>query len=764
MKGEAPFHASEVLRELSYSPDAKLSFHELVQRLGIPKRDTSRFRHFLRRLVEDQVILPSRDRGYRLKRSGANENAWAVEGPVHRHRAGYGFLTPETGEDLFIPAREMVHIFDGDRIRAVPVPGKFGRLAGRVLEVTSRARTHVVGIYMRGSGTEEVLPDPEIFDQPIELLPGAVEPRPGEIVEVEIRSYPDLDRRAVGRIVEIVGVPGELGTILETVIRRHPLRRRFSEDALEEASALPANVSPDDLVGRTDLRNVPTFTIDGEDARDFDDAVSVEVLPEDGIRLRVSIADVAHYVRKGSPLDVEALERGTSIYFPDRVIPMLPERLSNGIASLVPKEDRLTLTAEMDFDSGGVRRAFKIYESVIRSWGRWTYTDVARVLRGEEVAGISEHEVHVRLLHLLMIRLRSVRDARGSLDFDLPEPDIVLDATGRPEEIVRAERNDAHRLIEEMMIAANEAVADWFVNHRRPTIFRVHSPPDRTKLRAFVDFARAYGHFPDFGALGTARQIGEFLRSIRGLPAERAINHLLLRSMMRAQYSPENIGHFGLASMRYLHFTSPIRRYPDLVVHRLAKAMIHREPSPEDSAQLQRIAEQCSQREAAATKCEYEVLDVIRAAYMQDRVGEEFEGIVSGVIENGVFVELLDVYVEGMIRIEDLRDDEHRYLEEAKMLLGRRTKRRFAIGEPVRVVVQAVHVAMGKVELAPAGQARSQVSPSPGTEDRPRRGSRPAKGRDGRPRFRPPPPGKRGKKKASKSGANAGKKGRGRKR
>ncbi len=729
------------MRELSLARDSRLTFLELAQRLGVGSRERTRFRHFLKGLVDEGVIRPSKGRGYRLLRGAVHDEEWSVTGIVRRHRMGYGFLTPDEkrqeregpeedggaperkgkredrgsegrggaprkgkrddrSADLFLPAREMQDVFDGDRVAAVPVPGRFGRIAGRVLRVLERGRTSVTGFYERIGVREHVVPDPALYGEPIELLPGAVTPRPGEIVAVEILRYPEGRQGAVGRIVEILGAPGELGTILETVIRRHALRRRFPDDALEEAAHLPDRVSDADRAERVDLRDVPTFTIDGEDARDFDDAVAVRDLGGGVTRLQVSIADVAHYVARGSPLDVEAFERGTSAYFPDRVIPMLPERLSNGIASLVPAEERLTLTVEMDIDERGRRGRTKVSESVIRSWGRWTYTNVARVLNGEPVPGLIEHLDQVRLMHQLMERLRAMRAERGSLDFDLPEPDIRIDATGKPDQILRRERNDAHRIIEEFMIAANEAVADWFAQHKRPALHRVHAPPDIVKLRAFVDFARAYGHFPEFGGLASSRAIAAFLRTIEGTPAERALNHILLRTMMRAQYAEENTGHYGLASERYLHFTSPIRRYPDLVDHRLAKALLRREPSPEDRSGLRRIAAQSTEREKKASACEFEVLDVIRADFMKDRLGEEFEGVIAGVIEEGFFVELLDVYVEGFVRVQDMADDWYRFDLESKSLTGKRTKRRFTIGDPVRVAIQAVHVAMGRIELA----------------------------------------------------------------
>jgi ribonuclease R len=694
------FDAALVFRELSRASDGRLKFHELADGCAIPSKKRPRFRRFLKKLVREGLLRPAKGRGYRLGEQRPADREWAIEGAVRLHRDGFGFLIREDDEDLFLPPRELDDVLDGDRVRAVPVAGRFGRTAGRVVEIVERARTTVTGVYRRLGARELVEPDPALSHAPIDLTPGAVTPRDGEIVEVEIREYPQGRQPAVGRIVEILGAPGELGTIVETVIRRHGRARRFPDDVLEEAQALPAAPTDDEVDGREDLSGEPTFTIDGEDARDFDDAVSISPLPDGGLRLRVSIADVSHYVAAGSPLDREAFERGTSVYFPDRVIPMLPERLSNGIASLRPDELRLTVTADMEFDREGCRTKARVYESAIRSWGRWTYSGVARVLDGEEVGGISEHREQVTLMAELMRRLRARREARGTLDFDLPEPDIVLDATGNPEDVVRSERNDAHRLIEEFMIAANEAVADWFLKKRRATIFRVHEPPDLEKMRGFLEFARSFGHQPGFGRLASSGALAAFLASVRGQPAERAIHHILLRTMMRAKYAEENIGHYGLASERYLHFTSPIRRYPDLIVHRLAKAALRRQPPPVDPAGLVRIAEQSSEREAKAARCEYDVLDVMRAWFLRDRVGEEFDGIVSGVIEDGFFVELLDIFVEGMVRVQDLEDDWYRFFPDARILVGQRLKRRFAIGDPVRVAVQAAHPAIGKVEFA----------------------------------------------------------------
>ncbi len=695
------FDTRQVQPALAAAPRGRLGFHELADPSAVPRRHRPRFRRFLTGLVREGRLRLAKGRGYRAGNAHGAAEEVGRRGIVSRHREGFGFLRLGEGEDdLFLSPREMTGLFAGDEVRALSVPGRFGRAAGRVTGIAARRRAPVPGTFRRVGAGHAVFPDPEVYDEPIELVPGAVEPRDGEVVEVEIVEWPERRRAAVGRVVEILGARGELGTILELVIRRHEIRRRFPDDVLEEAGALPETPGAADLAGRTDLRDEPTFTIDGADARDFDDAVSVQPGPGGGFLLKVSIADVAHWVTDGSALDREALERGTSVYLPDRVIPMLPERLSNTLASLQPAQDRLTLTVEMELDAGGDRRRTRMYESVIRSHGRWTYENVARVLRGETVEGISEHAGHLQRMLALMKLRQAARRARGSLDFDLPEPDVILDATGHPEDVVRAERNDAHRIIEELMILANEAVADWFVERQRATVFRVHAPPDPAKLRGFLEFARSWGHLPEFGTLATSRALAEFLESVRGLPAERAIHHILLRTMMRASYSETNTGHYGLASERYLHFTSPIRRYPDLIVHRLVKAALRGQGEPVDRARLARVAAQSSAREETATRCEFDVLDVMRAWYLKDRLGEEYEGIVSGVIEDGFFVELLDVYVEGMVRTQDLTDDSYRFLREPRVLVGRRLKRRFAIGDPVRVAVQAVHPASGRVEFA----------------------------------------------------------------
>lgn len=711
------FRTNEILRELRQAPGERLSFRDLAERLAVPRKRHPAFRRFLQQLLNSGILARAKGKGkgYRPGLRPPKEHDVVVTGKVRRHRDGFGFLIAPAGgdddepmDDLFLSVREMRDVFDGDTVRAAVVAGRYGKTAGQLLEIVERGRATITGSFRRQGAFDVVFPDPGIWDGEVELEAGAVEPRPGEIVEVEMLRYPQGRKPAVGRIVEMLGPPGELGTILETVIRRHGLTPRFPEDALEQAAALPAGIPPDELAHREDLRPLPTFTIDGADARDFDDAIGIEPLAEGGLRLRVSIADVSYWVEEGTPLDEVALERGTSVYLPDRVIPMLPERLSNDLASLRPNEDRLTLTAEMDFDADGARRKTRVYESVIRSKGRWTYDEVAQFLEGETVPALEEWNDQLVLFRTLAERLRRKRDERGSLDFDLPEPVLDLDETGLPEDVSRSARHESHQLIEEFMLAANEAVAEWFHAKGAPTIHRVHAPPDPVKLSEFVEFAKIYGYLPEFKGMPSSHTLGQFLVSVRGTDYEHAVHHTLLRTMMRAEYAEPNTGHYGLASTHYLHFTSPIRRYPDLIVHRLVRRLLRDVHDRADRGQLRRIAERSSAREQVAVKCEREVVNVLRAAFLSDRIGDEFEGMVSGVTDDGFFVELYDYFIEGMVRIEDLDDDHYRFFPDSRALIDKRKKRRFMIGTPVRVAVQAAHVAVGKVDfrLLEGGTAR----------------------------------------------------------
>ncbi len=495
---------------------------------------------------------------------------------------------------------------------------------------------------------------------------------------------------------------------------------------LTAAEGVPERVTDRDLAGREDLRDLPFVTIDGETAKDFDDAVCLRQ-ERGGVRLWVAIADVGHYVPEGSAIDREAYERGTSVYFPGQAIPMLPERLSNGICSLNPKVDRLVMTAEMLFDQQARRVESRFYPAVIRSRARLTYTEVSDMIVRSDREVIDRYgELYPQLQQMgeFAGRLTAMRRRRGSLDFDLPEAEILLDLRGRPENIVRAERNLAHRLIEEFMLAANEAVAAFLAQRKAPFLYRIHEPPDLEKLQALQQFVAHFNYGLELGPVVDPGALQKLLAEVAGRPEERMINQVLLRSMKQARYAPENVGHFGLAADLYCHFTSPIRRYPDLVVHRVLREVLQKEKlSPGRSQQLQQslpeTGDQSSQRERRAMEAEREIITLKKCQFMAERVGEEFAGFVSGVQPFGFFVELEEYFVEGLVHISSLGDDFYHYEEDLHRLVGQFRRRIFQIGQEVRVSVKSVNLERREIDFVLVDLTQSP--PGIKTKDSPRR-------------------------------------------
>lgn len=487
---------------------------------------------------------------------------------------------------------------------------------------------------------------------------------------------------------------------------KHPLH--FPRRVLEDVRHLSSGIGEDEIQSRVDLRDEVIVTIDGETARDFDDAVSVTRLPHGGTLLKVSIADVSYYVPRGSSIDREAYQRATSVYFPDRVIPMLPEKLSNDLCSLVPHQDRLTMTAEMEFDGHGQKGATRFYPSMIRSAERLTYTKARQILVDQDPEVRKNYQSlipHLEIMGELADRIHQTRLKRGSLDFDLPEPLIELDLEeGRIDRIIKAERNKAHRLIEEFMIAANESVAEFITERGFSMIYRIHDEPDPEKLSDFAVLLHNLGIPFAPGKKVQPHALARVIDHVRGRPEEKLVNTLLLRTMRQAIYDTRNIGHFGLASSCYTHFTSPIRRYPDLVVHRLLKMALAR-PTPAKRSQkkgasadhwrshkmLQQTANHCSERERNAMKTEYASRDLAASLFLGQKIGEVYDGIISGVTKFGFFVELIPFFVEGRVSLRDLKDDYYIFHEKGHALTGRRRKKRFQIGMPVRVSVRSVN-------------------------------------------------------------------------
>jgi ribonuclease R len=661
-----------------------LKFKEIASLMGLGRAETRSLKRVLRELVAEGEVVRNRRGLY--GRSGEME---LVSGYFEAHRDGYGFVVQEKpGErDLFIPPRATLSAMEGDRVMASVEDRR--RNSGRIVRVLERARTRVAGTLEKEGGAWFVRPKHRAvpFDISITRREGA---RRGERVVAEIEEYPTARRMATGRVVKVLERPDEPRAAVEALIEEFGLPRRFPRAVQEEVRGLR-----DKAPGRRrDLRGLVTVTIDGERARDFDDAVSIGCEPG-GYRLWVHIADVGHYVEWDTPLDLEARRRGTSVYFPDRVIPMLPKELSEDLCSLKPREDRPALTAEMLFGRDGARLSASFYPSLIRSDARMTYTSVRKIIVDGDVKERRKHDALLSDLDLMAELagvLRDVRLARGSLDFDLPEPEVLLDVQGNPEAILRAERNFAHMMIEEFMIAANESVAEHLEGRDVPAIYRIHEEPEKEKLEDFLNAARPFGlKWRDL----RASRLHRILASVRGKPGEEALTYLALRALKQARYSPENVGHFGLASGCYLHFTSPIRRYPDLVVHRILRELIRKRQLPDKRTQelaslLGDIAFSSSRMERLADEAERDVVDALRVWYMRDRVGEEFTGRIWRVMTWGMRVRLDDVFVEGDLHVSNLTDDFYLYDETTVTLRGRHTGRTYAVGQELTVRVDRV--------------------------------------------------------------------------
>jgi len=677
---------------------------ELMRQLRLKPEARRNIKHVLNELVIKGEVIKTRG-----NRFGLPEKMELETGTLQAHPQGYGFVIPEkTGKsDVYISAKGRLDAMDGDKVvaRISPPAGRkkpAGKREGMIIRILERAHTKVVGTYEipepRTSGVGFVTPSNSRLTQDVMIGPeNAGGARPGSIVSAQIIAYPMRGRPPEGRIVRVIGEAGQPGIESELIIEEYELPVEFSPAVLQEASDIPQQVTPAMCRGRRDLRALPTVTIDGEKARDFDDAISIEKI-KTGYRLWVHIADVAHYVKENTLLDQEAYQRGTSVYLPDRAIPMLPTPLSNGICSLNPDVDRLTLTAEMDISPAGKILTYDIYESVIKSAERMTYTAVREILVDRDPGQRRRYARLLRefeLMDELMEILRAKRTKRGSIDFDLPEPQIVLDLQGRLTDIIRAERNRAHQIVEEFMLAANETVAAHVEEMEVPFIYRIHEEPDEDKITDLADFLSSLGiNFPVEKKLKSS-SLQKAINQVKGTPEEVLVNTVVLRSMKQARYSPENVGHFGLAAQSYTHFTSPIRRYPDLIVHRVLKAGLRgalKKPEVIEKLDetLPEAATHCSLRERTAMEAERDVVTMLKLDFMKDKLGETYDGIITGAAQFGFFVQLTGLFVEGMVHISALTDDYFHYEEKKHCLRGERTKRVYRIGDRVRVRVDKV--------------------------------------------------------------------------
>jgi ribonuclease R len=680
---------------------------ELLQRLKLPRQQRPTFKKLLGDLVESGSLIQTRGNRY-----GLPDRMNLVVGKVVTHPRGFGFVVPDrpledVKGDLFIAGSNLNQAMHGDRVMARIERVSENRAEGRIVRVLERGSGTVVGRFdVDGSALGFVVPFDRRLIMDVQIATGdhlgAV---PGDMVVVEITRWPTPARGPLGRVVEVLGNIDEPGVDNEIIIRKYGIPDAHSEEAIEEARRLGTSVAEKDLRGRMDFRPLVTVTIDGEHARDFDDAITLEKLPSGNYWLGVHIADVAHYVHEGGPLDDEAYDRGTSVYFPDRAVHMFPSELSTGLCSLNPEVDRLVQSCLMEVDRRGAVVRYELHDGVIHSNARMTYTDVNAILTDRDPATIERYSGLVPLfetMHELFGILNKRRHRRGSIDFDLKEPEIVLDDEGLVEAIIAAERNVAHRIIEEFMLLANETVAEHLDSHDVPTLYRIHEEPDPLKVAEFEEFVTTLGYSlaaPPDGV--KPRHFQKLVEKMKGTPEEKPIAFLMLRTMQKARYDEQNLGHFGLAAEHYTHFTSPIRRYPDLVVHRTLRESRHNQMTEERQDELTddlpEIARHTSERERRADDAERELVQWKKVRFMADKVGDEFDGYITGVTAFGLFIELIEHFVEGLVHVSTMADDYYRFVERAHILHGENTGRVYRLGD--RVAVQVIKVDMERRQI-----------------------------------------------------------------
>ncbi|HEX6464880.1 MAG TPA: ribonuclease R, partial [Vicinamibacterales bacterium] len=669
---------------------------ELLQRLKIPRDQRTTVKRLLKGLVESGQLIQTRG-----NRFGLPDRMNLVVGRVQTHPRGFGFVIPDrpvegVSGDVFIAGANLNQAIHGDRVVARIERTSGDRAEGRILRILEHGASTIVGRFdVDGSGMGFLMP----FDRrvimdvliPPEAYGGAER---GDMVVAEITRWPTPARSPLGRVLEVLGDIDEPGVDTEIIIRKFGLPDAHSDEAVAEANRLGTTVKEHDIHGRTDFRSELTVTIDGEHARDFDDAITIARLPNGHFWLGVHIADVAHYVPEGTALDEEAYERGTSVYFPDRAVHMFPAELSTGLCSLNPDVDRLVQSCLMEIDRRGDVVRYEIHDGVIHSDARMTYTDVNAILTDRDPALMKKFNRLVPMFETMQELfgiLNGRRKRRGSIDFDLKEPEIVLDDEGMVEDIIALERNVAHRIIEEFMLVANETVAQHLDEHHVPTLYRVHERPDPMRVEEFEEFTSTLGY--SLGAPPndvTPRHFQHLVERIHGKPEEKPIAFLMLRTMQKARYDPSNLGHFGLAASSYTHFTSPIRRYPDLVVHRTLRESrrgMSDDRREELTEELPEVARHTSERERRADEAERELVQWKKVRFMADQVGDEFDGYITGVTAFGLFVELIDHFVEGMVHVSTMADDYYRFVERAHILRGENTGRVYRLGDRVNVQV-----------------------------------------------------------------------------
>ena len=721
-KYDNPIQSREYILQHLKERGAPATHETLCQELG--QTSAEGIEALRRRLIamcrDGQLICNRRDAFLPI------EEADLVTGRVVGHRDGFGFLIPDDGgSDLFLTARQMRQVFHGDRVAArVDQVDDRGRREGKIVEVLEHRTSQIVGRFFKESGIAFVVPENARINHEI-LVPDeqAGKAVHGQYVVVEILRQPTIRTQPTGQVIEILGEHMAPGMEIDVAIRSYEIPHSWPPAVGEQAASIPAEVAEKDKANRVDIRNMRLVTIDDESARDFDDAIYCEPRPRGGYRLVVAIADVSHYVRPGSPLDEEAIQRGNSVYFPDHVVPMLPEKLSNGLCSLNPDVDRLCMVADMTISAAGNISGYTFYQAVMRSHARLTYNKVSAMLEHpdtEQGYKLSAHYAdllpHLHNLYDLYKLLRKARTERGAIDFETTETKIVFDAQRKIEEIVPVHRNDAHKIVEECMLCANVATARFLKKHKIPALYRVHDGPSEERLGNLRLFLGELGLQLGGGDKPSSADYQALLGQVADRPDANVIQMVMLRSLSQAVYSPEEAGHFGLGFASYTHFTSPIRRYPDLIVHRAIKSRIHNPEAtkdlvspkvhdpelaeyPYDYARMEQLGEHCSMTERRADDATRDVMAWLKCEFLRDHVGEEYDGIIGAVVPFGFFVELSDIYIEGLVHVSTLSGDYFHHDAVKHRLIGERTAVSFRLGDEVRVRVVRVDLEDRKIDL-----------------------------------------------------------------